>query len=136
MPAIELYDGPAFRIVRRYFAESNGKSSLDVLVLSAKYGFLPAHKKIWPYEMRMSKARAQANNARYQSQLRAFMRGRSYGRIFVNLGKDYLGGAANLSSTVASDTQVTFATGRIGQRLSQMKNWLAMLQVKQAASSR
>jgi hypothetical protein len=131
MLAVELYDGPSFRVLRRYFAEPNGETACDLLVLSAKYGFVTMGERIRPYEMRMSKEWARARSATHLLQLRAFLRGKSYKDVFVNLGKDYLAGVPNLGRELPGNSKVTFARGRIGQRLRQMKKWLARLRREQ-----
>lgn len=47
-PAIEMYDGPVFRSLRKW------QPNIDVLVLSAKYGAIPAHQVIETYDLKMT----------------------------------------------------------------------------------
>jgi len=59
LPAIERYDGPPFRVLRRYFREQP-EHNVDAFVLSAKWGLIPADQPIPLYEQSMSRERAQA----------------------------------------------------------------------------
>jgi len=38
--AINLYDGPFYRIIRKAFRESGKPDNLDIMILSAKYGLI------------------------------------------------------------------------------------------------
>lgn len=53
VPAIELYDGPAFRTVRK-----NRRQDLAVLILSAEHGLIAEHERIATYDRKMDRARA------------------------------------------------------------------------------
>src|SRR5438128_9858454 len=57
LPAIERYDGPAFRVLRRYRRLTEDKG-LIVYILSAEYGLIPASKQIPTYDRRMDSKRA------------------------------------------------------------------------------
>ena len=42
LPAIERYDGPLFKVLRRFLRESSHQArDLDVFILSAAYGLIP-----------------------------------------------------------------------------------------------
>lgn len=47
-PAIQVYDGQLFRILRKY------RPDVDLFVLSAKYGLIEATQEIEPYDQRLS----------------------------------------------------------------------------------
>jgi len=47
LPAIERYDGPAFRVLRRY-CRLNQDNGLFVYVLSAEFGLIPVKQPIPP----------------------------------------------------------------------------------------
>lgn len=57
LPAIERYDGPAFRVVRKYLRESDG-DPIRILILSAKYGLIAANEKIGNYDCRLNQTAA------------------------------------------------------------------------------
>ncbi|WP_054853327.1 hypothetical protein [Vulcanisaeta distributa] len=43
-PALDMYDGPEFRILRRF------RSCVDVFILSARYGIISGERRIIPYD--------------------------------------------------------------------------------------
>ena len=55
LPAIERYDGPVFRVLRKYLREES-TGVADVLILSAKFGLISANKLIPDYDLEMSEA--------------------------------------------------------------------------------
>jgi hypothetical protein len=57
LPAIDRYDGPAFRVLRKFLREVPGKVPA-VLILSAKYGLIDSAMGIPDYDCRMSGALA------------------------------------------------------------------------------
>src|SRR5215211_4455445 len=57
LPAVERYDGPAFRVLRRFLRESPSKAP-DILILSAEHGLIPHDLPIAAYDRKMTEARA------------------------------------------------------------------------------
>lgn len=57
LPAVERYDGPAFRILRRFLRERPSQAP-DVLILSAEHGLIPHDLPIALYDRKMTPARA------------------------------------------------------------------------------
>jgi hypothetical protein len=57
LPAIDRYDGPAFRVVRRYL-RTNSDSDLIVYIVSAEFGLIPSCRPIPLYDRRMTDDRA------------------------------------------------------------------------------
>lgn len=57
IPALRRYDGPAFRVLRKYLLSARDPH-LRVFILSAKYGLIPAHKCISDYNLRLDAKRA------------------------------------------------------------------------------
>ena len=59
LPAIHRYDGPSFRVLRRYFRNETGaEQGMVVLVLSAEHGLIPGELPILPYNRTMTAERA------------------------------------------------------------------------------
>src|SRR5947209_5490454 len=58
LPAIERYDGPAFRVLRKYLRERQ-VSAPKILILSAKYGLIDSAKLIRDYDYRLTPTTAQ-----------------------------------------------------------------------------
>src|SRR5947209_2723394 len=57
LPAIDRYDGPVFRVIRKYLREGAGDAPI-VLILSAKYGLITSDLEIPDYNCRLSAASA------------------------------------------------------------------------------
>lgn len=58
LPAIDRYDGPTFRVLRRYLRE-RPDPALQVYVLSAEFGLIAGDHPIPSYDREMTEARAQ-----------------------------------------------------------------------------
>jgi hypothetical protein len=58
LPAISLYDGPTFRVLRSFLRDYRWPESLSVAVLSAKYGMIGGVSQIETYDQRMTPERA------------------------------------------------------------------------------
>jgi hypothetical protein len=123
LAAIDVYDGPAFRVLRKFISTSPMRRPLDVAILSAKYGFISPRTRILSYDQRMSAARGPGDRKLYE-QLRLSSAGKRYSEIFVNLGTDYISRLPHLPSLLEGNPIVTMAKGRIGRRLHDMKEWL------------
>src|SRR2546430_68654 len=55
--ALQRYDGPAFRVVRRYLRESEDPA-LHICVLSAEHGLIASGERIADYDRKMDAERA------------------------------------------------------------------------------
>lgn len=59
LPAIDRYCGPSFRVLRRWLSDHpEAAARLDVCILSAEFGLVPANQPIPDYDRRMTAARA------------------------------------------------------------------------------
>src|SRR5205809_5659648 len=58
LPAIHLYDGPFFRVLRSFLRDYQWPNPLSVAVLSAKYGIIGGLSHITAYDQRMTPERA------------------------------------------------------------------------------
>src|SRR5271157_461530 len=114
LPAISLYDGPTFRVLRSFLREFRWPNSLSVAVLSAKYGIIGSLSPICTYDQRMTPERAVELASATTSTLRGW--GDSHVRIDLLLGQDYLQGLApDLFSTISPSVQVI--DGPLGMKL-------------------
>ena len=68
LPAIERYDGPAFRVLRKYRRSKDARLPLT-LVLSARYGLIQADQLLPGYDQVMNRRAAQAIQACVRSTL-------------------------------------------------------------------
>ncbi len=128
LPAIERYDGVAYRVLQRHLrlhpADADAQQ-LQVWILSAAYGLLEADTLIEWYDQRMTPTRAaelQPQVAPAALHLLSAFPPDSTDAIFVHAGAPY---RHALGDTFINDPRVTYATGGMGSQLSQLKWWLA-----------
>ena len=92
LPALERYDGPAFRMVRRFLREADpALRDVDVYALSARYGLVSANQRITYYDQRMTPARAAELRPEVLSRLQEIL-SQGYGEVFLSLSRSYLQG--------------------------------------------
>lgn len=123
VPAIDLYNGPAFRVLRRYISSSDLSAELDIVILSAKHGFISSSKVIASYDQRMRRDTV-LPSATLRHQLAAFTTGKRYSKVFVSLGADYVSRLPELETVLAGHPSILIAKGRIGEKLHSLKEWL------------
>jgi cytoplasmic iron level regulating protein YaaA (DUF328/UPF0246 family) len=124
LPAIARYDGGHFRVLRKAKREGYWSKNLDVLILSAKYGLIEASTPIANYEQRMNRKQASELKAQVTQVLDHYAKQRLYSEVYVDLGQDYRSAVEALTG-LFKDQRVAYAYGRIGERLGQLKRWLA-----------
>ena len=55
LPALTRYDGPMFRVLRKFLRECPGEAQgLEIYILSAEFGLIPASQPIPNYDRRMT----------------------------------------------------------------------------------
>lgn len=123
LPALERYDGPAFRLLRRFFAQCP-THSLDVYILSARFGLIPGNKPIPNYDQKMTKARSQQLQPRVHQTLYNIVQTSHYDCLLFCLSKDYLQILNNYDKTQFEGLNFTIATGTVGRKLSILHTWL------------
>lgn len=121
LPAIELYDGVAFRVIKKFLRENpNAGDDLEILILSAEYGLISSESRILTYDRRMDCERAKSLKTQIKTVYNKKLSESRFERVFVNVGSAYLPALREISIPVGA----TFASGGIGFRNSQLKSWL------------
>lgn len=118
LPAIELYDGPAYRIVRKMEREGKIPSYLDIYIVSGKYGLIPSWQKINTYDQRLTYDIVVKTGA--HAKLKELL-SLPHQQVLVNMGKEYLSYFEDILGGAI------LVKGRIGEKNSQMKKWLLQL---------
>lgn len=111
-PAIEVYDGPAYRMVRRYLQNNDG---LDVRIISGKYGLISKDTIISTYNAKLTKENVLELRKKYASEMKVLSS--AYDKKFVYGSKLY-------RSALMNGDSLKHTEGKIGQQLSQLKKWL------------
>lgn len=128
LPAIERYDGPVYRCLRKFRSDQDGKlpNTLRILILSAKYGLIFPETEIHDYDLKMTAERAEVMRSDVHQDLSRclYFYQIAYGgmdHVFINLGETY---RRTLDGFHWGTTSTMEASGGIGQKTSQMKAWL------------
>jgi len=131
LPAIDCYDGPTYRCLRKFRSEPDKKfpNNLRILILSAKFGLIHPETEIPAYDLRMNAERAKEMAPDVQKDLWQcmFFYKIAYGgmdQVFINLGKTYM---QTLDGFHWGTISTMEASGGIGLKTQQMKAWLARL---------
>jgi hypothetical protein len=125
LPAIERYDGPAFRVLRKFFRERPLEmQSLDVYILSAEFGLFSAHQPIPNYDRRMTPERADDLRRQALTTLEGILKKAQYEKLFISVGKDYLQALAGYELLTPADLKTTLFTGTQGRKLATLRDWL------------
>jgi hypothetical protein len=123
IPALDRYDGPAFRVLRKYLRDET-TSPTDVLILSAKYGLIPASRKIPDYDCRMSAARAKSLREKVLAAAKTCLGTERWDEVGICLGKHYRAALNGFEQFVPIGTRVGFILGGQGARLTALHEWL------------
>jgi len=128
LPALDLYDGVNFRVLRTFLNEHGWPPGLCIKILSAKYGLLDATDLIETYDQRLDEAAARRMN---RVTLKHLVRFGKPSSIFINLGIDYLPAIHGIDRLFPG--KVAYAEGGIGLKMALMKKWLLGLPNKTAS---
>ena len=123
LPAIQRYDGPAFRVLRKYL-RTTPQSSIHTFVLSAEYGLIAGSMSIPPYDRRMTRKRAEELRPYVAASFARLIEQTRYVDVFLCMGRDYLEAIDGSEPLVTAGTRIVRTTGSIGRHLSDLHTWL------------
>lgn len=125
LPAIERYDGPTFRVLRRFLRKRpNETGRLRVFVLSAAYGLISSAHPITDYNEMMTRRRATELHDEVLDTLANLLCNNDYSGLCLAMSKAYLAALEGWPTLVPSDVVVTVTDGPQGMKLAQLKRWL------------
>ena len=132
LPAIERYDGPLFRVLRKYLRSPVFRQGhLHVYVLSAQFGLIPASTQIPNYDRQMTRQRAIELVSQVLPHLTDLVGARQYQELYLCLGREYLRCLEGYESVLPRRVKVTVAEGPMGKRQFDLRRWLYRDEVKQ-----
>lgn len=117
LPAVERYDGPAFRTLRLWRGRAG---DLRVWVLSAEHGLIPESEEIADYDRRMDAERAAELRQETAAKLAGIAAEHSFSSALVCMADAY----ASAFPDCLNGTAVERTHGRIGKKISRLKKWL------------
>lgn len=128
LPALERYDGPAFRVLRRYL-RGLASDPPDVYILSAEFGLIPADRSIPNYDRRMTRRRAEELQPAVAEVLGRIFTDSNHAplephRLLVCLGKDYLHALHGYDGPAAAILTERIVAGGLGHKLTALRDWL------------
>ena len=120
IPAMERYDGPAFRVIRKYLNDV-GDPYLAVYVLSAQFGVISARRRIANYDRKMNAQRARFLRRPAVRRIKSILRNRKYRQAFFIGSQNYLCAIEPLDQFEPCFAE---AKGKPGQKLRSLHDWL------------
>lgn len=124
IPALERYDGPLWRVLRSFLREQPLLAAdIDVYVLSAAFGLIPASHDIPWYDQTMSSERAAELQHSVLCGLERLME-RDYHELCLGLSDRYLAAMRGWETLIPPDVIVTLTDGPMGTKLGQLRAWL------------
>lgn len=125
IPALERYDGPVFRVMNKFMRmRPFGAQSLDVYILSAKFGLIPSSQLIPDYDYRVTRQRVRELQLPTLTTLKRIFIDRQYGELFISMGKDYLRVLDGYDSLIPANLKVIISTGIMGRKQAELRDWL------------
>jgi len=123
LPAIERYDGPTFRLLRRFLREKPS-AALDIYILSAKFGLIPSDYPIPDYDEKMTRDRSRQLQPLVIAKLKNILNAKPYQQLCICLGRDYFLALDKYDMLIKSGLVVRIATGSLGKKLATLHDWL------------
>ena len=120
LPAIDRYDGPPFRVIRKFLQEHQWPSNVSIAVLSAKYGLFGSLKGIEYYDLRLNSSILPEKVREYSNILKKWTR--DHHTVHLSVGKDYLN--ALQPALDSSGIRQEVFQGGIGRKMSNIKSFL------------
>ena len=120
LPALDRYDGPHYRVVRKFLRDHQWPSDLSIAILSAEYGLFGSLKGIANYDLRMTPTTARAKAAECSVILKKWAD--YHDSVYVSLGKDYLPALQPALDSLPICREEF--QGGIGERMRQIKTFL------------
>lgn len=129
MPALERYDGPLFRVLRKYFRDTDKRTAI-IYILSAKYGLIPSHRPIPYYDKKMTFHIAAQLREAVSATFTSVLRTEEPDELFISLGNTYLFAIEGYKDLVPYKLEVTVSEGSLGRRQTQLHDWLYGLELQ------
>jgi len=121
VPALDLYDGYFFRIIKKAVRANRFQPGLDIIIISAKHGVVEPDDHIGYYDQEMDTERANELNDEIIDAIARKVVEHEYATVWVNLGKDYMPAVDGVDEAV--DVPVLHIEGSgIGMKGKQLKH--------------
>lgn len=120
VPAIDLYDGYFFRIIKKARRVNRFQPEIDIIIISARHGVVEPDDEIEYYDQQMGTERAEELNEDVVDAIGEKVATNGYDKVWINLGKDYLPAVDGIEDVI--DIPVNYIKGDgIGMKGKQLK---------------
>jgi hypothetical protein len=124
LPAIQRYNGPAYRVFRLFQKIANPSLlDVDLYIISAKFGLISGDCLIGEYDQLLSRRRAVELKPQVLTTLSKIFTN-NYQEIFISMSKEYLTTINGYESLIPQSTKIIISNLPEGKRLSELKLWL------------
>jgi hypothetical protein len=123
LAAIDRYDGPAFRVLRKFLREDPADVP-TVLILSAKYGLIESEREIPWYDHRLSKTSADRLRPQVMKMAGHVLRSHQWRAVGLCAGREYRSALNGLAELIPAGVRVDLLASGLGKRLAALRNWL------------
>jgi cytoplasmic iron level regulating protein YaaA (DUF328/UPF0246 family) len=120
--ALSVYNGPNYLSIKKLIRENRFPTDVQIIIISAKYGMIFPDELIEYYDQKMTSSRANELKKELKRKIEMYLKDKDFKECFINLGKTYQQSIELIQ--FSSDLQIIQAKGKIGEKRSQMLNWL------------
>ena len=120
VPALELYSGYFFKIIKKSIREGAFRSDIQLCILSAKHGLIDATTEIEWYDQRMDRERAEELRSKVTTALHERVTD-EYEKVIVNVGEVYKRSIEDGLTALEMDVDYIEGDG-IGMKGKRLKN--------------
>lgn len=125
LPAIDRYNGPEYRVIRRFLAKAPTAIQIDLFILSAEFGLISCAMPIPAYDRLMTPGRAEELRPEVSVAIREQIRPQGYQEVFISMGKVYRSALAGAEMDLLGvETRVVVSDGPMGMKLARLNAWL------------
>lgn len=125
LPAIDRYDGPVFRVLRKHTREA-AEDAANVCILSGRFGLIPGKHLVPRYDRQLPRDDEGTLRRRVERQVKKTLDEIQPERLFVSVGCGYWPLLEEPLSREIAASKLLVANGGIGGRASQLAHWLRL----------
>ena len=120
--ALTVYDGPNYRSIKKMIRANNFPEDVQIIIISAKYGMIFPGELIGYYDQKMTAKQSKSLRSEMKKKLKKYVCEKNFNECFINLGKIYRDSIQDF--TFPNHLVPKYANGKIGQKGSEMIQWL------------
>ena len=119
VPALELYSGYYYKIIKKAKREGDFDPNIDICILSAKHGLIHSDTNLSFYDKRMDSERALEIRDEVKEALKSRIHTHTYDEVLINMGQPYREAIHGIEDEI--DTPVHIIEGKLGERGQKLK---------------